>query len=1483
MAAWPRLSPINPMSTVDFRSWLSAVAGIVACSALTAAPLDLKEGDHVVLLGGSTAERLQHDGWLETLLVAANAEKNLVFRNLAFAGDEVATWHRVEGFGSREEWLKRVKADVILAFYGFNESFQGEAGLSRFREQLTAWVRETKAANYSGKGTPRVVLFTPLAQEAGEKFPVPDPSARNADLAKYAAVIKEVAAAEAVGVVDLFEISQRAYQEASAPLTHNGWQLTDAGNRLLAPRLAEALTGQVLPAPDERIASLNAAINDKNREWAMRYRTVDGYNIYGGRSGLAYEAGKRPFLQNTKNPDPPFISNFQVMQQEMAVRDTRTANRDRAVWAVAKGGVYAPDDSQLPPVSPVPTNIPGDRPDGSHTYLDGEEAIKKMTLHKDLEINLYASEKEFPDLINPVQMAWDTKGRLWVACWRNYPSRRPGSPHGDSLLIFEDTDGDGRADKRTVFLDNLNCPTGFQFYKDGVLLMQAPDLWFVRDSDGDDRADSIERVVMGLDSADSHHQTNSMVLEPGGAVYLSDGVFHRSQIETYKGPLRVVDGAIYRYEPQTGKLELYVKYNFANPHGRVFDRWGNDIITDATGNNNYFGPAFSGRLDQGNHRPLRDFWDRPSRPCAGTGLISSRHFPEDWQGNFLNLNVISFQGIFHVKVTEEGSGLKGETIDPIVFSSDDKFRPSAVSIGPDGAIYFCDWSNAIIGHMQHHLRDPNRDQEHGRIYRITYKGRPLLTPKKIAGEPVPALLELLKEPENNVRERAKIELGKYDSSEVVAAVQRWEAELSPDDPEVEHHRMEALWVHQWHDVVNRPLLEKMLRSPEPRARAAATRVLGYWRDRVPNALELLKVQAEDEHPRVRLEAVRVASFFDEPAAVDVALAVLKRPMDYYLEYTLGETIRQLDPVWRRVLAEGKPVAEGNPAGIDYLLANATVEDLLRFPRTDTVLNALLWRPGVPSTARLEALATLAEQQKTTLAGALVPVLAASTPEQAEIAGELATLLPTQSAEDLQPLLPQLIELSGKAASARVRAAAVAAAVAAKGAWEEVGPNAIAAGASYLTLLEAVPLAPQALRASAYPPVKRVVEAPAEQLASRWGAKDAPAARYVRIELPRRGTLTLAEVKVFAGHENIAPQGKASQSSTGYGGEASRAIDGNTSDRYGDGGQTHTQENEDHPWWELDLGREAQVTAVEIYNRFEGNESFRQRLDGYTLMLLDAQRRPIYQKAGLPAPANVARHEVAQDGVETLRAAAARALVSTGVEPEKAFVSLTQLLQKGEARSAVVASLRSLPRQVWNWPAAAQTAAAVLEWARQVPAAERTQPEFVETLQLAIDFAQAQPDEIGRQLARELRALSVNVYVIRAVHEQMRFDTTKLVVEAGKPFEVIFENDDIMPHNIVFVKPGTREAVAAAALTMPPTELDNQGRAYLPRSQRSAILGASKLLNHGERAVLKLTAPAEPGACEFVCTFPGHAPVMWGTLEVVADVEAYLQAQPAAEK
>lgn len=403
------------------------------------AGLELKKDDHIAILGNALADRMQHHGWLETLIAAKYPQHDLVFRNLAVAADEVATWHRSENFGTRDEWLSRVKADVILAFYGFNESFRGEAGLGQFRADLDKFLKDAKAKNYSGKGSPRIALFSPLVNEKLPDPNMPDPAANNANLAKYSAAMAEVAAANQVTFVDLFRLSS-ALAGGRQPLTFNTFLLTEAGDQALAPLVFKALLGD--DPPPGNLQKLRAAINDKNARWHARYRTVDGYNVYGGRSALAYQPGKPAFISDRTPPDP-YVSNYKVMQEEMAQRDVMTANRDKRVWAIARGGDIQVKDDNLPAVTEVKANRDDTKP-----FVDGEEAIRYMTVPKGVKVQLFASEKEFPELISPVQMGFDTRGRLWVASWASYPELRPTDTVFDKLLVFEDTNHDG--DRKSV-------------------------------------------------------------------------------------------------------------------------------------------------------------------------------------------------------------------------------------------------------------------------------------------------------------------------------------------------------------------------------------------------------------------------------------------------------------------------------------------------------------------------------------------------------------------------------------------------------------------------------------------------------------------------------------------------------------------------------------------------------------------------------------------------------------------------------------------------------------------------------------------------------------------------------------------------------------------------------------------------------------------------------------------------------------------------
>ncbi|HEY8750752.1 MAG TPA: PVC-type heme-binding CxxCH protein [Tepidisphaeraceae bacterium] len=853
--------------------------GIAASSAFGAqgATLKLEKGDHISLVGNTLGERMQHDGWLETVLQSRFPEQQLTFRDLCEAADQVneKLRLRVQGFGTPDEWLSHEKADVIFAFFGFNESFAGQAGLDNYKSQLETYVKHVLGQQYNGHSAPRVVLFSSIAQEklAGPAFP--DNAANNANIKLYADATAEVATKNNVTYVDLYTPTLAAYGKGT-PMTIDCIHLNDDGGKAVAGTIADDLFGKAGGGP-ANIDKLRDAVLDKDFYWYNRYQVNDGYNVYGGRSYEKYNG----------------VTNREVLQREMQILDVMTANRDQRVWALAQGKDLQVNDSNTPPFIDVKTNQKGTNPDGTFAFPTPEEAMKQMKLAPHLKIELVASEIQYPDLENPVQMTFDPKGRLWVVVIPSYPHWKPKDEMNDKVLIYDIKDG--KAVKQTVFADHLNLPTGVAVYNNGAYIATCPDLWYMKDTTGGDHANYKERVVEGLGIADTHHQANSFVYDPGGGLYMQEGTFQATHVESVWGPQYCFNGGVYRYEPMSHKFEVYVSHGFANPHGHVFDAWGQDFITDGTGNVNYYGTGFSTHVDYPDkNKGYQPYFKQHYRPCPGTCIISSRAFPESMQGNLLDLDVIQLQGIGQYKFEDAGSGFKGVETETLIRSKDPNFRPVSAAIGPDGAIYFLDWQNPLIGHLQHHLRDPNRGHTHGRIYRITYEGRSLLEPAKIAGAPIPALLDLLKAPEDSTRTQVKVELSGRDRAEVIAALPKYIDSLDKNSTKYQHNLMEGLWTYQWMNEVNEPLLKQMLRSPDFHARAAATRVLCAWRDQVKDPLALLKVQVNDDQPRVRLEAIRACSFFKSAQAADVALESLNKPSDYYLKYALDSTMRTLD-------------------------------------------------------------------------------------------------------------------------------------------------------------------------------------------------------------------------------------------------------------------------------------------------------------------------------------------------------------------------------------------------------------------------------------------------------------------------------------------------------------------------------------------------------------------------------------------------------------
>jgi mono/diheme cytochrome c family protein len=457
--------------------------------------------------------------------------------------------------------------------------------------------------------------------------------------------------------------------------------------------------------------------------------------------------------------------------------------------------------------------------EGAKDYISGREGLALMKVAPGFEVGLFADEERFPELVNPVQMAVDPRGRLWAAAWKTYPFWRPGMPMDDRLLILPDEDRDGAADRCITFA-RVHNPTGFEFWNGGVLVASAPDLLFLKDTDGDDVADVRIHLLQGLEAADTHHAANGFVYGPDGAIYWQRGIFIVENVETPWGPgYHTGSSGMYRFDPRRFTFGFHAP-NGPNPHGACFDYWGYHFATDGTSGEPFqVVPSAKGFA-------MRPLFKKTVRPVPASGVVSSAQFPPANQQNFILCNVIGFLGVKQYRVERDPATgqAQGFEVEDLLSSSDRNFRPSDLEFGEDGALYIADWHNMIIGHMQHHARDPNRDRQHGRIYRMVASGRPLQPRVPIAGQPLADLMRNLEHPVDGVRYRTRIELSARPADDVLAACRTWMAQFDPKEQEHAHHLLEALWVHQRCHVEDRALLDLLLASPEPHARVAAATV-----------------------------------------------------------------------------------------------------------------------------------------------------------------------------------------------------------------------------------------------------------------------------------------------------------------------------------------------------------------------------------------------------------------------------------------------------------------------------------------------------------------------------------------------------------------------------------------------------------------------------------------------------------------------------------
>ncbi|MED5587183.1 MAG: GDSL-type esterase/lipase family protein [Verrucomicrobiota bacterium] len=798
---------------------------LVLVAQVARAGIQFNKGDRVLFYGGSFIERLQGHGLFEASLQLAHPEKDLEFRSLAWTGDEVGYRLRPERYVNHlNKLLDRWKANVVILGFGGNESFAGARGIARFCSDLEGYLDEIKRRHPGAS----IVVLSPIATEDLGHRHYPDPSKRNAEIKAYVDAMREVVDARRARFVDLFKPSLAAYAEQKAPLTGNGIHLNDDGNKIIAKHLARELLGpEAYSKVDQVRAGVVArAVARKAEHVAAVVRPVNTV-LYFGVRGRAKEYNAE-------------IPRFHALIE----------NADARIHAMAKDASirFDPNPITLPPlVERKPAKLPS--PD---------EMLSSFRVAEGYEVNLFASEQEFPELCNPEQIAFDARGRLWVVTMPSFPGTIPGDVPHDKVIVLEDTDRDGRADKSTVFADRLTVPDGLAFYKDGVIVSHQPRLVFMKDSSGDGKADIQQEILRGIDVTDAHHG-GMIAMGPMGHVIFCDGVFHRSQIETPYGVTRGVDATTYRLDLRRGTVEREYQTLTPNPWKVTWDRWGNlfQMYGDGFVQDSHAIPWTPFGVYHPFRRAISIAYGKGSAAC----VISSPNFPDEYQQGMASAVLLRKCFVSISRHKADGAYFKAGGRLDVLSSPSDIFRPVDIAFGFDGAMYVSDFCTRIIGHAQNSMRDPRWDPQTGRIWRVVYKGKPVVRDwPRIEGAGTVQLLELLKHPQDLIRDHARRKL--RHTPGVVGALDAW-IQGQKDEQSI----LEGLWILHDQGEIRQGLLEKLLGSSDHMMRAAATYLIRFQAAGLKMPVTLLKKMARDEHPRVRAELIHTVSYLqqDDPA------------------------------------------------------------------------------------------------------------------------------------------------------------------------------------------------------------------------------------------------------------------------------------------------------------------------------------------------------------------------------------------------------------------------------------------------------------------------------------------------------------------------------------------------------------------------------------------------------------------------------------------
>ena len=911
------------------KSWLVSLAGFltslaIVTPALAVTNLSLPAETRVAIVGNGTGQRLSLFGHFETMLHLRTRDTPVHVRNFSWPADSVAVRQRPGNYTEIDDPFEVYSPQSLICFFGMNESYDGNTpeAVAKFRSEYENYLDAMSDKFSTDDREVSFVLVTPIAFEVSGNPLQPDGVDQNRHLAAYAEVVRQLGAERGIQVIDVYDATRILFDsDPGLQYTVDGMHLNESGDEALALLIDQQLfEGDGPKVGEERFEAIREVVNDKAWLHQQDYRMLNGWYVYGGRRTWDTET---------------FPGEYKKIRSMVAVRD-------KVIWDLAAGRKSKPDidDSATGKVI-IPETMFGSRDDGFRkmrepTTLDyptPDDSIAQMTVPDGFKVECFASEKDFPQLANPTQIAFDAKGRLWVSCMVNYPQWLPGkSRPSDRLLILEDTDHDGKADTCKAFYDELICPTGFEFYKDGILVVDEPHLLFLRDTDGDDVADEVTHLLDGIATDDTHHAMGAWEYSNGGRLHMLEGISMSTTLETPWGPVRKQGASgSYVWDLESRRMGYFKTPGTYNPWCLVFDEYGNGIIGDGTNAQHHWTNALSGG-DVKSRKSIDPIFDNHGmRPAAGNEILRSGHFPDSYHDQLIFACVINLHGMpaFELRDPEDSAGPAGDRVGDLLTSTDMFFRPVDPKIGPDGALWFGDWCNALIGHMQYSQRDPNRDHEHGRIYRMRRSDRDLNEVATQADKPIEELLGQLTAFEPRTRYRVRRHLRSMNVSEVMPAMKAWLASHSEVSA-----KLEALWVQESFHRVDLGLAAEILAVGDFKQRAAAVNVLGNeWRFLTGNEqaghseeielspdmplMKLLSSAADDKHPRVRLEVMRAGSLMNHPAGLPLALADVGKDNDRWTAYVMEHSINALTPHW-----------DGNTPKLQATLDSLSPEEVL---------------------------------------------------------------------------------------------------------------------------------------------------------------------------------------------------------------------------------------------------------------------------------------------------------------------------------------------------------------------------------------------------------------------------------------------------------------------------------------------------------------------------------------------------------------------------